>query len=293
MFIGKKATKQLKVSKIIFFSSMLAFILMTALIDFLSHGEIGFSGLYVVYIAISSWMLGVESTLILILLASVFRITVMTKYQILSISSMSTYVNWALNTGILFLVSFGVSYFRRSLDQHKLLMRIDSITKVGNAQFLRETLSKELSRSNRYSKSFSVLIAESDSYSKLASKYGESEAKSLLRSFAKLFSNSLRETDETTFINENTFVLVLAEADAAGAKVVLDRLDKYLHCFYAQQYKVHECRLRTLSFETLPESVDAALTLIQEVSELDKEDAKLPQWKTLKNENNEIVINEI
>lgn len=293
MLSKQNNVKKHKLSKAVLFFAVLMFVLMTGMIDYLSHGEIGFSIFYVIYVAISAWILGVGPSSFMIVLASVLRIVVLTKYGILSIESSITYVNFALYTGTLFVISLGISYFRSSLDLQKKFLRVDAITNLGNAQFLRETLSKELSRSNRSSKAFSVVVAQSDSYVNLASKYGEELAKSILKNFAQLFSTSLRETDECSFINENCFVVVLAETDNEGTKVVLNRLEQKLHSLYAQQENVHECLLRAVSFEALPPTVDATVEVIQEVSDAQISDRVLAQWNYIKNEDGNLILNKI
>lgn len=288
-----KASRKIKFSKCLLFVSMLLFTLMTGLIDFLTHGEIGFSIFYVVYIALMSWMLGVGSSAVIIFIASVLRIVVLTKYGSLSAESLVTYVNWALYTGVMFVISLGISYFRKSLELQRKYQRRDFITDLGNAQDLRETLSRELSRAKRHTKVFSVVVAQSDSYSHLIRRYDESKAKLILKSFAKLFSSSLRETDACTFINENCFVLILPESDSAGTTVVLERLNKRLHSLYAQQDNVHECMLRALSFEALPANVDMAIDLIEEINCFEVEGKDFVQWSYSKLENDNLELKEV
>lgn len=283
-----------QVSKFVLFVAMFLFTLMTGLIDFLTHGEIGFSVLYIIYISICSWMLRVGLTTFLILLSSILRIVVMTKYGQLSSEELVTYVNWTLNTGVMFVIALGISYFRKSIDAQKQYLRKDSITNLGNAQHLREVLSSELSRSKRYSEPFSIVIARSDSYSILSKKYSEDQAKSILGKFAKVFASSLRETDSCCFINEDSFIIVLAEADSKGAMAVLERLEQRLHRLYAQQIKlIHECLLKTLTFEALPLSVDVAIEQIEKVNETNVGDRTLVQW-TYKSEDKEnFILSEI
>lgn len=282
-----------KLSKIVLYVAMLMFIFMTGMIDYLSQGEIGFAIFYVIYVAISAWVFGVATTSSLIILSSILRIVVLTKFGVLDPGIQVTYVNFALHLGVLFIIAIGVSYFRKSLNKQKQFLRMDAITNVGNAQFLRETLSKELSRAKRYSKPFSVIVAQSDSYEKLSARYGEGIAKSILKSFAQLFTTSLRETDECSFINENCFVMVLAEADCNGAKVVLDRLEQKLHSLYAQQEKIHECLLKAVSFEALPLNVDSAVKVIQQISETKVIDKSLAQWTYAQTSDDEFVLTNV
>ena len=99
----------------------------------------------------------------------------------------------------------------------------DSLTNLRSTTAIYDILHSELTRSIRHKVTFSAILMnitnpniESDLHSFLVDRF-------LLKKIAEILANELRESDCAGRLKDNKFLIILTEADNAGAKIFLQR----------------------------------------------------------------------
>jgi len=100
----------------------------------------------------------------------------------------------------------------------------DGLTKLFIHRFFHHRLEQELSRSKRYRSSLSLLMIDIDHFKKLNDTYGHPEGDNVLRIFAKILKEKLRDTDIIARYGGEEFACILTETNSSGARETAERL---------------------------------------------------------------------
>lgn len=87
-----------------------------------------------------------------------------------------------------------------------------------------ELLEKEIVRSQRYQKKFSVIMIDIDDFKRNNDEYGHQAGNDILVAFANVIKNSLRSIDSVGRYGGEEFIVILPETDAQHTLVVLERI---------------------------------------------------------------------
>jgi diguanylate cyclase (GGDEF)-like protein len=87
----------------------------------------------------------------------------------------------------------------------------DSLTGLYNRKHLMETLDKEVSRSQRHSRSFSLLVIDIDHFKKYNDTYGHLAGDEVLSKLASVFKESIRSSDYAARYGGEEFIIMLPE----------------------------------------------------------------------------------
>ena len=109
------------------------------------------------------------------------------------------------------------------------LSTLDPLTNVFNRRFIDEILIKEVARSERCSKEFSLIICDLDGFKKINDTYGHMSGDQVLKFFSQLVTEDLRKVDIVGRFGGDEFVLVLPETTKANAIGVVTRLQEKMH----------------------------------------------------------------
>ncbi|MAA72137.1 MAG: hypothetical protein CL679_10490 [Bermanella sp.] len=100
----------------------------------------------------------------------------------------------------------------------------DELTGLYNRRYLMQMLSQQRALANRSRYGFVVCYLDLDHFKKVNDKYGHPFGDKVLKSFANLMTNSLREVDLGARIGGEEFVLVLADTNLDAAHGVCQRM---------------------------------------------------------------------
>jgi len=100
----------------------------------------------------------------------------------------------------------------------------DDVTGLYNARYLQESLDKEVNRSRRHNRKFSLIFLDLDHFKKINDTYGHLVGSKLLKEFAVLVNEFLRDMDVPTRYGGDEYVLILPETDKKQAYTVAKRL---------------------------------------------------------------------
>lgn len=100
----------------------------------------------------------------------------------------------------------------------------DPITRVYNRQFLEELLAKEITRSERFRKSFSLMVIDLNDFKGINDHLGHLMGDFVLAEMGQILRACVRGCDYVFRYGGDEFLVVLAETDLVGAEVVVRRL---------------------------------------------------------------------
>jgi diguanylate cyclase (GGDEF)-like protein len=110
---------------------------------------------------------------------------------------------------------------------HRIVERqalMDGLTGLANRRQCEESLADELARVDRFGGSLAVVVADLDWFKDVNDRYGHPAGDALLREFATLLRESLRDVDLAGRWGGEEFLLVLPGTDLAGGAQVAERI---------------------------------------------------------------------
>lgn len=109
-------------------------------------------------------------------------------------------------------------------DQFKYHATHDSLTGVLNRRVVFEALDRELSRSARYQRPFSLLMMDLDHFKEVNDQHGHQMGDRALQHFAQSVQTTLRPNDVLGRFGGEEFIVILPETDALSAQVIAQRI---------------------------------------------------------------------
>jgi two-component system cell cycle response regulator len=110
---------------------------------------------------------------------------------------------------------------------HRIVERqalIDGLTGLANRRQCEETLADELARVERFGGSLAVVVADLDWFKDVNDRYGHPAGDTVLREFAALLQETLRDVDLAGRWGGEEFLLILPGTDLAGGAQVAERI---------------------------------------------------------------------
>jgi diguanylate cyclase (GGDEF)-like protein len=104
------------------------------------------------------------------------------------------------------------------------LYTTDPLTNLYNRRFLNEFIMKELERSKRMSRRFSIAIADIDDFKKVNDDHGHAGGDLVLQALADLLAKGLRKADVIGRYGGEEFVIIMPETPRELASPVVERL---------------------------------------------------------------------
>lgn len=122
------------------------------------------------------------------------------------------------------LVLEDITDLRKAQDALERASRTDALTGLANRRVFRETLEAEHSRTRRYGRPYSVLLADIDHYKDLNDAYGHAYGDQVLVRVGDLIVESLRDHDLVARWGGEEFSMLLPETESVEAKAVAEKL---------------------------------------------------------------------
>ncbi len=106
---------------------------------------------------------------------------------------------------------------------------VDGLTGLANRRSCEDALAAELSRSERYPAPLAVVVADLDDFKDVNDRFGHQAGDVVLREFAALLRDNLRDIDLAGRWGGEEFLLLLPGTDLEGAARVAERIRRALH----------------------------------------------------------------
>lgn len=126
----------------------------------------------------------------------------------------------------------------RSLD---LATRVDSMTGLANRRDIMEKMERELSRSERHGRTFSVMLVDLDNFKQINEKYGFNDGDDVLVEVARVLMGCVRNEDVCARWGGEEFLLLLTETNIDGA---LNLASKILGSISMTEFKANRPGIR-------------------------------------------------
>lgn len=110
----------------------------------------------------------------------------------------------------------------------ELLARQDTLTGLANRRGFTEALEREQARAARSGKRFSVLLGDLDSFKSINDSYGHDVGDQVLTQVAARLDGRIREQDFCARWGGEEFIILLAETDIEGARVLAEQLRMHI-----------------------------------------------------------------
>jgi diguanylate cyclase (GGDEF)-like protein len=120
----------------------------------------------------------------------------------------------------------------------------DGLTGLHNYRAFRNQLHMECSRSDRFGLPFSLLMLDIDHFKKYNDSFGHPNGDKVLRRFARLLYDNIREVDFLARYGGEEFVLILPGTDKNSAVTVSEKLRNLVeHCPFPHEKKSYAGRI--------------------------------------------------
>lgn len=106
----------------------------------------------------------------------------------------------------------------------ELRANIDGVTEIFNHRYFQERLSSEIERASRYGRELSLLMLDLDNFKIFNDTWGHQEGDRLLKWFAQLCANNIRNIDVLARYGGEEFVIVLPETSGKEAMEIAERI---------------------------------------------------------------------
>jgi diguanylate cyclase (GGDEF)-like protein len=110
---------------------------------------------------------------------------------------------------------------------HQIVKRqalLDALTNMPNRRQCESALATELSQAKRFGSSLAFVLADLDEFKSVNDRYGHPVGDRVLREFADILRESVREADVAARWGGEEFALVLPSTDSMGAAVLVERI---------------------------------------------------------------------
>ena len=151
-------------------------------------------------------------------------------------TSVIGYAGCVLALAVITLVGFELNGFRRELtarndelvlafDRLREMAVRDELTGIHNRRFLMEALAQQKALADRSSAhNFTLCFVDLDHFKRVNDVIGHGKGDLVLKRFAQIASDAVRDVDYVARLGGEEFVLVLVGTDATGAAVVAERI---------------------------------------------------------------------
>jgi diguanylate cyclase (GGDEF)-like protein len=158
--------------------------------------------------------------------------------------------------------------------QERGVSRRDLVTGALNRLALKETLDAEIKRSRRNLRPLTVSYIDLDNFKAVNDVLGHETGNAVLQTVAQTMQSNLREVDSVARLHGDEFALLLPETDAENVPTILNKLQRALRDAIASRQWSVTFSIGAVTFNTPPQSVEAALNQADKMMYLAKQAGK-------------------
>lgn len=201
-------------------------LVLVTVLDVVTGPELAVSVFYIVPVIIASCWLGARGALLSVLVAGTGVLLADVLAGTVYAQAAARYWNALVLTGLFFVVAAIQTALCGALRYEREMSRTDALTGVANARYFFELAHREQRRARRYRTPLTVAYVDLNGFKAINDAHGHAVGDQVLREFAHALAASVREIDVVARVGGDEFVILLPQADAAGARIVMGRLGR-------------------------------------------------------------------
>ncbi|MGC8722545.1 MAG: GGDEF domain-containing protein [Acidobacteriota bacterium] len=243
----------------------LLILLALGFVDYAMGSLLSLSALYLVPIVLLSWFVGLWAGL----LALVLTVLDLFVWEFLALApghhSLLPLLNAALEL-LVFLAAVALTTsLRKTLERERSYARTDHLTGALNARAFEEVAEREIGRTGRNGRPFTVAFADLDNFKAVNDRFGHATGDAVLQTVARAVMQNVRSSDAFARLGGDEFALLLPECGGSAAPFVLTRLHRHLQeAVQAQGWPV-TLSVGAVTFEGPPSSYTAMLKRVDQL----------------------------
>lgn len=228
------------------------------LADYLTGRDVSLSIFYVAPIALATWFVGRRVGVFFALLSTLtwFLADDVGRPHI---QPLVPYWNALVRLGFYVVVVVILAKLKVALEHERNLSREDPTTGIANPRAFFEWASREVERSRRFKRPVTLLYLDCDEFKTVNDRQGHVVGDEVLREVGQALQGAVRDLDFVARVGGDEFVVLLAETDAAGARVAVRRLQDLLSGEMARHSRSVTFSIGAATFVTGLGSVEEAL----------------------------------
>jgi diguanylate cyclase (GGDEF)-like protein len=236
--------------------------------------EILFAPLYFIPIAILSWFVGkwhgVTASVLCTMMWLAAELYSGGPYE----TTFAYYWNSIICLSTFLLISSMISYLRVELEQNRNLYQLDTLTGIANSVGFHEAAQRELERSRRLDRPFSLGYLDVDNFKFINEQMGHTIGDQVIREIAKNIQSNLRKSDLVARVGGDEFALLLAEAGQEASREAINRIQHNLKNEMDSKGWPLTFSIGVLACAEHPKTVDEILQLTSELRDFVKHNGK-------------------
>lgn len=246
-----------KVSKPVWFAIGLLLLIGVTIGDYITGAELSFSLFYLIPIAVFSLTVGGMWGV----MSAFFSAAIWLFIEVATAEVSNSFIhlwNTIIRLGFFLLPAL----LLRAIERERMLARTDPLTGAINNRYFNEILQREIDRSSRYARPFTIAFIDLDNFKTINDTFGHTFGDTLLHSFATYMKSHLRKTDFVARVGGDEFAILMPETDENAARIAMSNLFKKMtsqaHAKWPVTFSVGVLTMKapTISIDKILSTVD-------------------------------------
>ncbi len=196
-----------------------------AALDYWTGHEISFAVFYLLPVALLAWRTSLRTAIVAAVLSAVLWYSADVSSHEYSHPAIGVW-NAVARSIIFIFAAVALDRVRTLLERERALARTDPQTGLYNLRAFEELLERELSRSQRTGRAFTLAYMDLDRFKAVNDRFGHATGDLVLREVGTKLATTLRGIDATARLGGDEFAILLSETDEAQAGLALARIQK-------------------------------------------------------------------